>query len=299
MKDSKYYTLAGVSLVVIIFFCTYGYKELFSVPENFPVDKNFIVGENESLRSISKRLEVDGYITSPLLFRLGISFFGKDRAIQLGGYTFSTAVPLTRVIDTFVEGQPSSPLLMVTIPEGSTSFEIASLVMKVLPSITRDVFSKTIKDYNADGRLFPSTYFLVPSYNAEDIVKLMLNTFSKKSAPLLDSRIPLPLTTEHEVIVLASILEGEAKTADMKMVSGILLARLTQDMPLQVDVALETYKRRGLPKMPINNPGLAAIDAVLHPTKSNYLYYITGNDGVMYYAKTFEEHKRNIRNHLK
>jgi UPF0755 protein len=70
-------------------------------------------------------------------------------------------------------------------------------------------------------------------------------------------------------------------------------------MPLQVDVAMETYKEKGLPKKPINNPGLVAITAVLNPVYTEYLYYITGNDGEMYYAKTFNDHKRNIAKYLK
>lgn len=300
MKDSKQYTTVGVCIVVILMFFTYGYVEIFSVPKNFPIGKNFTVGENENLKSVSKRLENGGYITSPLLFRAGISFFGKDREIQLGGYVFDKPESLAHIVDIFVKGHPSSPLLSVTIPEGSTSFEIASIITKVLPGVTKDMLSQTIAQYNADGRLFPSTYFLLPSNTAEDIVKLMLYTFSKKVAPLSAALIPSPLTTEHDVLVLASILEGEAKSGDdMKIVSGILLARLTKGMLLQVDVAKETYKNKGLPKIPINNPGLTAIDAVLHPILSNYLYYITGDDEKMYYAKTFEEHKRNIRKYLK
>ena len=129
----------------------------------------------------------------------------------------------------------------------------------------------------------------------------MLTTFTKKIATLdTSSLIKEPLSSEHDVLVLASILEGEAKTEkDMKIVAGVLLARLTQGMPLQVDVALETYKQKGLPKNPINNPGLTAINAVLHPITTPYLFYLTGNDGNMYYAKTFEEHKRNIQKYLK
>ena len=300
MKDTKNYTIIGTSLVLTLIIVFSLYRQIFSIQPNFPVEKNFTINENETLKNISIRLEKDGYITSPVLFRAGISFLGKDRVIQLGGYVFDNPTTLIGVVNTFVKGHPRFPLLSVTIPEGSTSFEIAALVVKAVPTISSDIFGETISKYNADGRLFPSTYFLLPSYTAEDIVKLMLDTFSKKVAPLSASLIPSPLTTEHDVLVLASILEGEAKSGDdMKIVSGILLTRLTKGMLLQVDVAKETYKKKGLPKMPINNPGLTAIDAVLHPILSDYLYYITGDDEKMYYAKTFEEHKRNIRKYLK
>ncbi len=301
MRDTKNYTGLGVIIVVALMGGSYFYQQLFSVPNYFPVGKNFVINENESLKSISKRLEQEKFISSPLFFRAGISFLGKDRNIQLGGYVFNTPLSLFGVITTFVEGRPTSPLLAVTIPEGSTSFEIASIITKTLPSVPATMFNEMISKYHADGKLFPSTYFLLPSYSAEDVVKLMVSTFTKKIATLsIVATISPPLKNENDVLVLASILEGEAKSqADMKIVAGILLTRLSQGMPLQVDAAKETYKHKGLPSVPINNPGLTAIDAALHPTITPYLFYITGNDGNMYYAKTFDEHKRNIRKYLK
>ena len=104
----------------------------------------------------------------------------------------------------------------------------------------------------------------------------------------------------NEELVLASIIEGEAKSLeDMRMISGILKERIRIHMPLQVDVASVTYEVKGLPKEPINNPGENAFYAVRNPVKSQYLYYITGKDGKMYYAKTFDEHKANIKKYLK
>jgi UPF0755 protein len=128
--------------------------------------------------------------------------------------------------------------------------------------------------------------------------------FVKKTIPVFDNQIAV-LDAEAkakvlDTVVLASILEGEAKSLeDMKVVSGILQKRMKMGMALQVDVAPETYKVRGLPRTPINNPGVNALDAALHPTETEYLYYITGNDGKMYYAKTFTEHKKNIQKYLK
>lgn len=279
----------------------YFYQHIFMVPSNFPLGKNFVVNENEPLRSISERLRNEGYITSPLLFRAGVSFFGKDRTIQVGGYVFGVPLSLKGVVTTFVKGHPDTPLLSITIPEGSTSNEVAGIIAKVLPTASAQKVNDFITKYHAEGKLFPSTYFLLPSYSEEDIIQLMLSTFTKKAEGIiLSSKVAPPLASLNDILVLASILEGEAKKeVDMKIVAGILITRLTKGMPLQVDVAKETYKEKGLPKVPLNNPGLIAILAVLHPTFTDNLYYITGNDGVMYYAKTFEEHKKNIKKYLK
>jgi UPF0755 protein len=301
MNDLKNYTRIGVIVVIALLLVTSLYRQLFAIKSDFPVGKNFVVNENESLLRISERLEEEKYISSPLLFRAGVSLFGKDRSIQLGGYTFDRPLSLFGVVTAFVDGKPSSPLLSITIPEGSTSAEIAKIIAKAAPGITADIFSQVTERYAANGKLFPSTYYLLPSYTAEDVIKVMLSTFSKRIATLsIESRIRAPLSSEHDVLVLASILEGEAKTEeDMKIVAGILLKRLSLGMPLQVDVAMETYKQKGLPQEPINNPGLTAIQAVLSPIETPYLFYITGNDGNMYYAKTFDEHKKNIKKYLK
>jgi UPF0755 protein len=293
---------ATACLLVVAFvlvFCVH--QQVTASPSDFPIAKNFVVDENETLGSLSARLEDEHYITSSLLFRAWVSFLGHDRHIKAGGYMFDSPKTLGGVVEKFVFGKPDSPLLSVTIPEGSTSFEIAQALHKVLPTISIDIFGETISKYEADGKLFPSTYFLLPSLKEEDLVKLMLTTFEKKvGGVLVPEAIKEPLKDIGSVLSMAAILEGEArKEEDMKIIAGILLARLKMGMPLQVDVAKETYKAKGLPAVPINNPGLMAIMSVLHPTNSTYLYYITGKDGLMYYAKTFEEHKRNIKNYLK
>lgn len=301
MQDKKKYTTFIVTTLTLCILGWYVYQQVFSIPGGFPVGKQFTVNENESLKSISERLAIEGYINTPTLFRTGISFFGKDKNIQLGGYIFNSPQSLFNIIEIFVRGQPKTPLLSVTIPEGSTLLEVSEIVAKAIPSISVNDFNKLVLDTNANGKLFPSTYFLLPSYTGSDILKVMLSAFTKKAENLiLNSDIPQPLAGVEDVIILASLVEGEAKGEnDMKLVSGVLLSRLSKGMPLQVDVDRETYRRKGLPASPINNPGLVAINAVLHPTVTDYIYYITGNDGQMYYAKTFEEHKKNIKKYLK
>lgn len=301
MYEKRNYSLIGIIVLLSLAAALYIFYQFSSVTSSFPVNKNFTVNESESLKSVSDRLQGEGYIRSALLFRVGVSFLGKDRALQIGGYSFSQPLTLFGVINSFVRKGPTSPLLSVTVPEGSTSLEIATIITKAIPEITVEGFLRQVMINSAEGKLFPSTYFLLPSYREDDIIKLMLVTFTKKVASeVIPQTIPEPLTSEKDILVLASILEGEAKTEeDMKIVAGILLARLQKGMLLQVDVAKETYKQKGLPRTPLNNPGVVAIRAALNPTPTEYFYYITGKDGKMYYAKTFEEHKRNISKYLR
>ena len=272
-----------------------------SAPPSFPVHSTFTIEEGESLHHVSVQLQEEHYIRSSLWFRAWVSTLGRDRSVHLGGYTFTTALTLGDVVRKLTSGNPDVPLVSLTIPEGSTSFEIATLVHKVLPSISVESFLENVAVTHSNGRLFPSTYFLFPSDTADRLITLMTKTFdSKYETEFGEMLYPSPLVNEDQVISLAAIIEGEAKTKeDMQLVSGILLHRLTLGLRLQVDVASSTYTQAGLPQIPINNPGSIALYAAFHPTKSTYLYYLTGKDGTMHYATTFEEHKQNIQKYLR
>jgi UPF0755 protein len=299
MLRFAFISIIFLSLIGILF--GYAYYVTNIVPSGFPIGSEFTVGENESLRSVSLRLEKEHYINSALWFRTWVSSMGKDRVLQLGNYHFEDMASLGAVVKKFVEGTPDKPLLQVTIPEGSTVEDIANLLHKTIPTISVEKFKQKVAQYKADGKLFPSTYFLLPSHTEDEIIKMMTETFDKKYASMfVQVSIPEPLTSVSEVISLAAILEGEAKSEeDMRIVAGILLSRLKRHMPLQVDVDKATYTTKGVPVTPINNPGLVAMSAVFHASSSPYLFYLTGKDGVMHYAKTFEEHKRNIAKYLK
>jgi UPF0755 protein len=288
------YIFCGVVLV-------YGYYITRTIPQNFPIGRSFVVQEDETLRSVSMRLEREGYIHSAFWFRAWISFLGSDRHVQLGGYTFTKPLVLGAVIKKLVEETPETPLVKVTFPEGSTVEEIAKLLHIEIPSISESIFIEKVRILDAYGRLFPSTYFLLPSTNENSSIDVMLKTFDKKYKELLLTKaIPKELTTMNDIISLAAILEGEAKgVEDKRIVAGILLSRLEKGMLLQVDVAKETYITKGLPEKPINNPGIIAITAVLQPIRTEYLFYLTGKDGTMHYSKTFAEHKKNIQRYLR
>lgn len=284
-----------IAIISCIFYITH------TVPEKFPVGAVFLVDEGESLRSISTRLEEKHIILSALWFRAWLSFEGKDRHLQLGYYLFEKPMSLGAILKRMTVSGPDMPLAKITIPEGSTTNEIAGTVKEILPTISTKKFLEVVSEKKANGYLFPSTYFLLPSSNEEKIVEKMLATFDEKYNDSFKKKIiPKVLKDKNEIISLSAILEGEAKgEVDKKTVSGILQKRLSIGMPLQVDVAPDTYKLKGVPSVAISNPGLIAIGAVFDPTFTDYLYYLTGRDGKMYYAKTFEEHKKNIQKYLR
>jgi UPF0755 protein len=296
-------TLERIQLTTIagfIFVGLFVYLYAFQAPSDFPVGSRFEVGEGESLRSISGRLEQEHIIGSALLFRGWISLIGRDNDIDLGAYVFERKLSLPLVVAKFVKG-PDEPLLSVTIPEGYTTEEIASAFKKAIPTLSSQTFIQKVKNAHLDGYLFPATYYPLPSFDEEAIIAKMKSVFDREyQSHFAKESYPPNLKNQTEVLSLAAILEAEAKTPeDMKIIAGILQKRLAQGLRLQVDAAPSTYKTGGLPSIPINNPGLVAIASVFHPTTTAYLYYLTGNDGTMHYAKTYEEHKKNIQKYLR
>lgn len=263
------------------------YAYIFVPTTNFPVNEVFEVKSGSNILEISEDLKSDGYIKSPVLMRAAMSLLNKDTKIAAGLYIFDKPYSLVDIVKKFSSGKFDVPAISITIPEGFTAEDIAERVVGRLPSIQRSEFLEEAK--RNEGYLFPDTYFFLPESDTSDVIAAMRKEFNKRVGYV-----------EPELLSLASIVQGEANNIDdMKIVAGILLERIAIDMPLQVDVDKTTYEVYGAPSTPINNPGLDAINAVRNPTRTSYLYYITGDDGSMYYAKTFKEHKRNIQKYLK
>lgn len=204
---------------------------------------------------------------------------------------------IVRTAYRLVYGEPEPPpAVRITFVEGTTLHDDAARVADAFPDIPANDFLAAA--HGQEGYLFPDTYFFQPSADAASIVARMRSNFDTKIAPLLPD-ISASGHSLGDVVTMASLIEGEASsTADRRMVSGILWNRIRLGMPLQVDVARDTYTHKGLPAAPIDNPGLDSIDASANPAKTSYLYYLTGTDGKMHYATTYAGHQANLRKYL-
>jgi UPF0755 protein len=278
------------------------YYQIFTPINNFPINKTFYVEKGETGEIILNNLEKNGFIKSAFYGKILNKFIAMN--YKNGEYFFDYNASTFQVLQAINVRQN---VYKITIPEGYTKFQIADK----LDNLNLQKFSKQDFLENADeGYLFPDTYFFESTDDAKTILNKLENNFKKK----VNNQFGRDLTFEE--IILASILEREARDEnDMKMVAGILKNRLAKNMPLQVDATVlygqgawkerlyfkdlnhessyNTYQNTGLPIGPISNPGINALDAAVNFTKNNYLYYLTGSDGVMHYAKTFDEHVNN------
>lgn len=308
----------GISILGIVFICV----ELFLPPLGFNKEVKFTISSGENVRTISAHLYEQNIIRSPFLFKVFVVFFGGEKKIVVADYLLSPK-GLVSVAYDISRGEFGVTKVKVTIPEGTTSTEIANILSKKIPNF--DTVSFIAEARPLEGYLFPDTYFIPLNASTSNIVDQMHQNYLSKISPLLlqlqSQKIPF-LSTEKDLVTLASIVENEARTPESrKMVAGILLKRLKIAMPLQVDSSFvyingknsktltgsdlrsdspyNTYTRTGLPPTPIGNPGEEAILDVINYTPSDFVYFLTGDNGKMYYAKTFEEHKVNKQKYLK
>ncbi|MFC7393240.1 endolytic transglycosylase MltG [Scopulibacillus cellulosilyticus] len=185
--------------------------------------------------------------------------------------------------------------------------------MKDYPFLTDEILNKQIK-YPLEGYLFPATYrFSQKNPSLDTIIKAMLDKTQDVLGKYQKQINNNKLGSVHKILTMASLLEGEAQSLpDLKKVSGVFYNRLDKGMPLQTDPTIayakqkhlyhttykdldikspyNTYKNKGLPVGPINNPGEEAIEAVLNPIKSDDLYFFARPNGEVIFTKTLKEH---------
>lgn len=312
----------GYVVLVIFFVATITLTALITYlnapgPAQTPV--SFTVEEGMGARSTATML-ADAEITrsGAFLYMLLVTLF-EPTNIKASTYVLDEPLTAVALAQTLVTGDFNNDLIRFTHIEGQTAEQIAATADITLTDFDRQAFLS--QALPLEGRLFPDTYFIPVTFTADELVDLLEDSYHEAVEPLQAS-IEDSFLTEEQVLILASILEREANTPESKrLVSSVLQNRIEIGMPLQADASIEyildkplseltpadleidspynTYLNPGLPPTPIGNPGLTAIEAVLSPAESPYLFYITGDDGVFYYAETYDEHLENINLYLR
>lgn len=285
------------------------------------VAKNIIVDipSGSSVRSIGAMLERAEIIRSKEIFIVLARVKNIETTLPSGIFQFAMPMNVFAIINQMSTNTRGISEVKVTIPEGISNTQMAEIFSKNFPSITRDEF--VIASKGSEGYLFPDTYFFYINATTGPVISSLLDNFSTRTKGL---RIEADAQKKNwsDIVILASLIEEEAATKeDKKIISGILWGRLERGMRLQLDASFaylmgkqssdltlddlaldspyNTYRYKGLPPTPISNPGLESLDAALHPTLTDYVYYLSDKEGVMHYARTFEEHKFNKAKYLR
>jgi UPF0755 protein len=214
-------------------------------------------------------------------------------------------------------------LHQLTLPEGVTRQDIAALLAAQALAGADQVLAMTadadlakelgIPAPTLEGYLFPDTYRFARHLPVATILRAMVDRFHQYFGAAQEDQARKLRLTPHEVVILASVVEKETGSASERpLIAGVFLNRLRRGIPLQsdptviyglpqfdgnltrahlvTDTPYNTYTRRGLPAGPICNPGAAALDAVLSPAATPYLYFVGKGDGTHHFSATLVEH---------
>ncbi len=295
--------------------------QAFTPPSAFPADTVITIEQGQSLGSIARNFEDKGLVRSAGIFETLVVLVEGDRGIAAGDYVFEVPVNALELARRVTGSDFGIGKISVTLPEGLTIAEMASVLDAKLSNFDAAAFVSAAKP--SEGYLFPDTYYFFATTDAPKAIEMLKKTFDKKVTRGLAADFAVSPRAMTDIIIMSSIVEAEAHGSyeEKRMIAGILWKRLDEKMRLQVDATLayvtgrgsaeltiadleddhpyNTYTRFGLPPTPIGNPGLDSIRAALDPKPSEYYFYLHDKDGTIRYAKNFEEHKKNIATYLK
>ncbi len=263
--------------------------------------------------AVATALVASGVVGDQRLFRLAL-LIDRDGLLHAGEFAFPAHASLRMVLDILRNARPVEH--HVTIPEGRTAAEIATLLDRAT------ALAGPLPAAIPEGTILPETYAYPRGLTRAALVARAQAAMRDALAAAWAGSAPdLPLASPEQAVILASIVEHEtARPEERPMVAAVFLNRLREGMRLQADTTVvyavsggksslarkltradlatdnpyNTYHVPGLPPGPIDSPGLAAILAVLHPAASDALYFVADGSGGHVFARTLDEHNRNV-----
>ncbi len=302
---------------------------------NLPVSSNqneiiFDVNPGASLAHIASELRAKKLIRNSKVFQLYATFRGLASKFKIGEYSLNQAMTPDEIMAVIVSGKSIARTL--TVAEGLNLYDIALIFEKNKIS-TSEEFFKIVSDRqfiklllnenitSLEGYLYPETYKFTKFEDAKSIIAQMVNRFLivwKEIEPQANA-IGWSRT---QVVTFASIIEKETGAGfERPIVSSVFHNRISKKMRLQTDPTVlyglavkhgkmptnitksdlltptvyNTYTIMGLPPTPIANPGIEALRAAIKPAKSNYLFFVSQNNGTHIFSENIQQHNKAVK----
>ena len=276
-----------------------------------------------SVKAIADSLKKYEIIKDADDFIFTTKLFGNVAKLKAGAYWLNRNLSPYKAMKLIVKGKISS--VNIVIPEGFTSYEIASLFskkleidsIKFIDLVNNPTFisSLNLNKNSLEGYLFPNTYSFYWGITAEEVIKKLVNEFHHNFTDSLKNIVLEKGWSVRQILTLASIIEGEAMIdSERAIISAVYHNRLKKGILLQADPTIQyiipdgprrllkrdlaidspynTYRYAGLPPGPVNNPGLKSIIAAIYPAQVDYLYFVAKGDGSHIFSRTLNEHLR-------
>ena len=276
-----------------------------------------------TLDEITDLLLEEGLIESRQAFGMAARLLGVERSLHAGRYHLRRGMTPFAILDSLRNG--ASEPVAVTVVEGLQARQIAERLEEAL-GINAEKFMRLVDSTafageigvdapSLEGYLFPDTYYFAWPTHEFDVIRRMVGEFWRHFDDDARRRLEEVGMSLHEIVTLASIIEGEAiYDEERPKISAVYRNRLKRRMRLQADPTIQylipdgprrlltrdlkidspynTYMHYGLPPGPINNPGAASLNAALYPADVNYLYFVARGDGYHRFSTTSKEHTK-------
>ena len=311
------FSLRNIALVIATLLTSF----LLATNHKILIQEDFIfeIKHGSSLNAVANELNERDLILSSFIFKLNAKIYNIDQSIKAGEYLLSTSESVFTLQRKFIEGKFFYRKLQLL--EGMTTRDILNLSKSngIVDDIDSDLEKLKLKlDINGqtEGLFFPDTFY----YQKGDLFSSLLKrAFEKQQTVYFDlwqlRQEDLPYSSLIEAITLASIIEKEG--LEKEMIAGVFINRLRKNMKLQsdptviyalgsrfdgnikrshlrIDNPYNTYRYKGLPPGPIGLVSLSSIKAVLNPQRSDFLYFVSMNNGFHKFSKTLEEHNQAV-----
>ena len=327
------YCLLIIGLSVLLSaFAILGANDMFALVKD-DTEITVTIPENATLSEIADIMAEEEVINYSKLFWAFAKMTNMDNRILPGTYTLNSSMDYRTILSKIKYVPDTKKIVTVTIPEGMTQEDIFALLEEneVCEAYLLQAYAqyyefsyKFLKDLphtktRLEGYLFPDTYDFYVGEAPERVLRKFLANFNRKWDVDLKSRAENINMSIRDVMIIASMIEREAKFDDERpTIASVIHNRLQDDdfphlqidatvhyaigdwsraltsSDLKVDSPYNTSRCEGLPAGPICNPGLAAIRDALYPEETEYYYYVARKNGWHFFAETNAEHEANI-----
>ncbi len=305
----------------------YYYDNLGSVSQS-QKSVNVIIPAGSSLVDVAKILKTNELIKNEWAFRQYVRNQELQDQILAGTYAIRPSQTVPQIVTVLTEGKVSSKL--ITIPPGQRIDQVEQILINAGfdPTATKKALSPATypnhpalvdkpKNASLEGYIFPESFQRTAETTPQQIIKASLDEMAKVLTPSRRQAFTKAGLSTHQAIIMASLAEKEVDSyQDRQKAVQVFLSRIEQGKKLESDATAlygailageepsvtyeskyNTYSNAGLPPGPISNVSLDALKAVANPAKTDWLYFVSGDDGITYFSKTLAEHEKLTQQH--
>lgn len=302
---------------------TWYYQRNLQPVSSNPTSVEVTISDGLTLSQIAEQLKAEGLIRDTRAFEYYVKLKRGERYLMAGTYVFSPSQSVSSIVSQLTHGKVASKLIVILpgqridqirrslIDQGFSEAEVDT-ALEPAQYENLAVLADKPKGASLEGYLYPESFERTPATTATDIVRQSIAQMDRHLTAAIKQGFADHGLSVYQGIIIASIVEEEvASASDRALVAQVFITRFKQDMSLgsdptafygaylagatpsvRYDSVYNTRLYRGLPPTPISNVSKSSLEAVANPASTDWLYFVSGDDGTTHFSKTLEEHRR-------